>query len=76
MPSRLDKMLFAKQQNIQSRRPPKVKCSRKEIYSRVHKIPKIKFEDQRLTSFAGLIIFQPLFSRLAIKNGLGSILLA
>jgi len=49
-----------------------VKCSRKEIYSRVHKIPEIKFEDQRLTSFAGLIIFQPLFSQLAIKERLRS----
>ena len=47
-----------------------MKCSRKEIYSRVHKIPEIKFEDQRLTSFAGLIIFQPLFSQLAIKERL------
>ena len=49
-----------------------MKCSRKEIYSRVHKIPEIKFEDQRLTSFAGLIIFQPLFSKLAIKEKLRS----
>ncbi len=49
-----------------------MKCSRKEIYSRVHKIPEIKFEDQRLTSFAGLIIFQPLFSRLAVKERLRS----
>jgi hypothetical protein len=65
-------MLFTNQQNIQSRRPLKVKCSRKEIYSRVHKIPEIKFEDQRLTSFAGLIIFQPLFSQLAIKERLRS----
>ena len=49
-----------------------MKCSKKEIYSRVHKIPEIKFEDQRLTSFAGLIIFQPLFFRLAIKERLRS----
>src|SRR4030067_2443180 len=72
MASRLDKMLFAQQKNIQSRRPLKVKCSRKEIYSRIHKIPEIKFEDQRLTSFSGLIIFQPLFSQLAIKERLRS----
>jgi hypothetical protein len=65
-------MLFAQRQHIQSRRPLKVKCSRKEIYSRVHKIPEIKFEDQRLTSFAGLIIFQALFSQLALKERLRS----
>jgi hypothetical protein len=41
-----------------------VKYSRGEILSREHKITEIKFEDQRLTSYSGLIIFQPLFSRL------------
>jgi hypothetical protein len=45
-----------------------VKFSRKEIVSREHKIPEIKFEDQRLTSYSGLIIFQPLFSSLGIKE--------
>lgn len=33
-------------------------------------IPAIKFEDQRLTSFAGLVIYQPLFSILKIKQKL------
>ena len=27
-----------------------MKCSRKEIYSRVHKVPEIKFEDQKRTA--------------------------
>jgi hypothetical protein len=47
-----------------------VKYSKKVIHSRVSKVPAIKFEDQRLTSFAGLVIFQPLFSKLDIKERL------
>ena len=57
MATRLDKMCLVQQQNIQSRRPPQVKYSKNEIQSRVRKIPEIRFEDQRLTSFAGLVIF-------------------
>ena len=70
MAARLDKMRLAQQQNIQSRRPPQVKYSKNEIYSRVRKIPEIKFEDQRLTSFAGLVIFQSLFYELRLKERL------
>jgi hypothetical protein len=47
-----------------------VKSSKVEIMSREHKIPEIRFEDQRLTSFAGLIVFQRLFKQLAIKQKL------
>jgi len=47
-----------------------VKSSKVEIMSREHKIPEIRFEDQRLTSFAGLIVFQGLFKQLAIKQKL------
>lgn len=35
-----------------------------------HKIPEIKFEDQQLTSFSGLLVFQLLFNRLDLKNRL------
>jgi hypothetical protein len=38
--------------------------------SRAYKIPDLKFEDQNLTSFAGLVIFQPLVLGLEIKNRL------
>jgi hypothetical protein len=38
--------------------------------SRAYKIPEWKFEDQNLTSFAGLIIFQPLLLGLEMKNRL------
>jgi hypothetical protein len=47
-----------------------VKSSKAEIYAKYHKIPVINFEDQRLTSFSGLLIFQLLFKRLNLKNRL------
>ena len=47
-----------------------MKSSKVEIVSREHKIPEIRFEDQRLTSFAGLVVFQGLFKELAIKQKL------
>jgi hypothetical protein len=47
-----------------------VKSSKVEIVSREHKIPEIRFEEQRLTSFAGLVVFQGLFKELAIKQKL------
>jgi hypothetical protein len=47
-----------------------VKYSKSEIMSRAFKIPDLKFEDQNLTSFAGLIVFQPLMLGLEIKNRL------
>ena len=47
-----------------------MKYSKSEIMSRAYKIPDLKFEDQKLTSFAGLVIFQPLMLGLEIKNRL------
>lgn len=44
-----------------------MKSSKAQILSRVHKIPALRFEDQRLTSYAGLVIIQALFSKLNIK---------
>lgn len=45
-----------------------MKFSKAKIFSRVFKIPEIKFEDQRLTSFAGLVLYQPLFQQLELKE--------
>jgi hypothetical protein len=53
-----------------SRRSPQVKSSKAEIQAKYHKIPLIKFEDQRLTSFSGLLIFQALFRRMSLKERL------
>ena len=47
-----------------------MKFSKKHIFSRVFKIPEIKFEDQRLTSFAGLVLYQPVFQQLRLKEQL------
>jgi hypothetical protein len=47
-----------------------VKSSRAEIQAKFHKIPVIRFEEQKLTSFSGLLIFQVLFSRLQLKERL------
>jgi hypothetical protein len=49
-----------------------MKSSKREIQSRVHKMPILRFIDQTLTSFAGLIIFQPLLSKLDLKRRLRS----
>jgi hypothetical protein len=47
-----------------------VKFSKAEIQAKFHKIPVIRFEDQKLTSFSGLLIFQVLFSQLRLKERL------
>jgi len=47
-----------------------VKSSKAEIPAKFHKIPAIKFEDQRLTSFSGLLVFQVLFRHLDLKDRL------
>ena len=47
-----------------------MKFSKKEIFSRLFKIPEIKFEEQRLTSFAGLVLYQPIFQQLKLKERL------
>jgi hypothetical protein len=47
-----------------------VKSSKAQITAKFHKIPVIRFEDQQLTSFSGLLIFQLLFKRLDLKQRL------
>jgi len=47
-----------------------VKSSKAQITAKFHKIPMIRFEDQQLTSFSGLLIFQLLFKRLNLKQRL------
>jgi len=48
-----------------------MKCSKAAIHRKTHRIPEIKFEDQRLTSFAGLVVYQSLLSRIGQKRRLG-----
>jgi hypothetical protein len=47
-----------------------MKCSKAAIHRKTHRIPEIKFEDQKLTSFAGLIVLQSFFSRRGLKERL------
>ena len=47
-----------------------MKSSKAEIQAKFHKIPSIRFEDQKLTSFSGLLIFQALFRRMHLKERL------
>jgi len=47
-----------------------VKSSKTQITAKFHKIPVIRFEDQQLTSFSGLLIFQQLFKRIELKKRL------
>jgi uncharacterized membrane protein len=47
-----------------------VKSSKAQIHAKFHKIATIRFEDQKLTSFSGLLIFQMLFTRIKLKRRL------
>jgi len=47
-----------------------VKFSRAYFHRPVYKIPELRFEDQRLSSFSGLILVQALFAKLDLRNRL------
>lgn len=47
-----------------------MKCGKASIHRETHRIPEIRFKDQRLTSFAGLILFQALFDRPGLQEQL------
>jgi len=47
-----------------------MKHSKSRIHSKVHKVLIPRFEDQQLTSYAGLVIFQALFKCLDLRNRL------
>ena len=45
-----------------------MKSSKAEIHAKIHKIPRLRFsEERRLTSYAGLVIFQALFSAMGLR---------
>ena len=51
-----------------------MKSSKAATFSREHKIPELRFDDgesQKLTSFAGLIVYQKLFADLDLRKRLG-----
>jgi hypothetical protein len=47
-----------------------MKPSRAEVNRKTFAIPKLRFEDQTLTSFSGLIVFQKLFTVLGLNTRL------
>ncbi len=47
-----------------------MKYSRATVHRKTRTIPVLRFADQRLTSFAGLVIFQRLFTHLGLKERL------
>ena len=47
-----------------------MKSSKAEIQAKFHKIPAVRFVDQKLTSFSGLLIFQALFVHMDLKRRL------
>jgi hypothetical protein len=42
------------------------KLSKAAVRGKASPIPTVRFEEQSLTSFAGLVVFQGLFARLAL----------
>jgi DDE family transposase len=47
-----------------------VKLSRTQVERKSRALPRLQFEDQQLTSFAGLVLFQALFARLDFRTRL------
>lgn len=45
-----------------------MKYSKSAIHRKFHSLPELAFEDHRLTSFSGLIVFQALFAKLNLKS--------
>lgn len=45
-----------------------MKISRFDAHTKARVLPEIRAEEQQLTAVAGLIVFQPLFERLGLKN--------
>ena len=59
--------MFSTKKNNETKKPLNMKHSKSQIQSKMHVIPDLRFEDQNLTSFSGLIVFQKLFEVLSIK---------
>lgn len=47
-----------------------MKSSRTAIHRKTHALPQLRFEEQQLTSFAGLVVVQQLFAHLDLKERL------
>jgi Transposase DDE domain group 1 len=47
-----------------------VKLSKSQVHTNVQSIPELRFEDQRLSSFSGCVLFQSLFQKLNLRDQL------
>lgn len=47
-----------------------MRLTRKQVQARARTLPVLRFEDQRLTSYSGMVLFQALFRRLDLKGRL------
>lgn len=54
--------------NLKKPQATNMKSSKSCINRKTYAIPEIRFEDQKLTSFSGLTVFQALFERLSLKK--------
>jgi hypothetical protein len=61
--------VFVKTRKHKTRRLS-MKYSKSDVQSKVHALPELKFENQTLTSFAGLVIFQKFFATIALRKKL------
>lgn len=68
--SQSDRVVVVKARPINDGEPLAMKLSRNAVRRKTHAIPTLRFEQQRLTSFAGLLLFQVLFGRLDLKRRL------
>src|SRR6266542_6304414 len=57
-------------QSNHNKRPLKMRVAKDDIYTRACSIPKLRFEDQELTSYGGIVVFQKLFAKLNLKERL------
>src|SRR6266498_3738470 len=63
-------MKLATVQSNHNKRPLKMRVAKEDIYTRASSIPAVRFEDQELTSFGGIVVFQKLFAKLNLKEHL------
>jgi len=50
-----------------------MKSSRSSVHCKAHAIPDLKFEEQTLTSFAGLVMIQQFFASINLKARLSQV---
>ncbi|MGH8648021.1 MAG: IS1380 family transposase [Burkholderiales bacterium] len=66
----IGKVAFVENTATNPGRPLTMKLSRKQVRCKILSVPELRFEDQQLTSFAGLFLFQLLFARVELKERL------